>query len=75
MTEEVSPLLKLLTLLLVITGPAAFGVVAAVAIMSTRNLSQRAWQRGVIIIAIVGVLTIFVLTPIAWRWAPWALIS
>ena len=75
MIEEVPLLLKILAMLLVITGPVAFLVVSGIAILSTQPLSQRRWQQGVGVLVTVGIYAILILTPVAWRWAPWALIG
>ena len=75
MTEEVPLLLKILAMLLVITGPVTFLVVSGIAIFSTQALSQRRWQQIVGVLVTVGIYAILILTPVAWRWAPWALIG
>lgn len=75
MFEEVPLLLKILAIMLVITGPVAFLVVSGIAILSTQPMSQRRWQQEVGVLVTVGIYAILILTPVAWRWAPWALIG
>ena len=73
MTTE--QLLQSLVLLLVITGPLTLLVILGLVILSAQNLSQRRWEQGVAVLVTVGVFAILILTPIAWRWAPWARIT
>ena len=75
MTEEIPVFLQVLTLLLIITGPVTLLVVLGVAILSALNLGQRRWEQGVAVLVGVGVVAILILTPVAWRSAPWALIT
>lgn len=72
MTEEV---LQFLVMLLVITGPVTLLVIAGIAILSTQRLSQGRWQQAVAALVSFGVVAILILTPLAWRWAPWARIT
>ena len=71
-TEEI---LQSLVLLLVITGPLTLFVIFGLVILSAQNLSQRRWEQGVAVLATMGIVAILILTPIAWRWAPWARIT
>ena len=71
MGEEIPVFLQIGTIILVITGPVTLLVISRVAALSTRNLSQRQWQKGVAVLVGLGVVSILILTPMAWVWAPW----
>ena len=67
---------QLLVLLLVITGPVTILVVSGIALLSSaQRLSHPQWQYGVAALVSVGVVAILILTPLAWRFAPWARIT
>ena len=69
-------LAQALVLLLVITGPVTFLVVAGIALLSSaQSSSQAQWQKRVAALVSMGVVAILILTPLAWRWAPWARIT
>ncbi len=69
-------LAQLLVLLLVITGPVTILVVSGIALLSrAQRLSHPQWQHGVAALVSMGVVAILILSPIAWRFAPWVRIT
>ena len=67
---------QVLVLSLVLIGPVTFLVVAGIALLSSnQSLSQSQWLTRIAVLVSMGVVAILILTPLAWRFAPWARVT